>query len=97
MTSAMAQKCRLCGEKQPLMSSFLGLCPACARKPESRAIAEFIAALDPNIPYSLLAFHPDYLITDLPVTSLKDAEEARAAAKRAGLQNVHIGNIHVLC
>jgi pyruvate formate lyase activating enzyme len=44
-----------------------------------------------------LAFHPDYLMTDLPVTSLKDAKEARAAAKMSGLQKVHIGNIHVLC
>jgi len=93
----MTGKCRLCGEKQPLTSSFLGLCPACASKLESRAIAEFIAALDPSIPYSLLAFHPDYLMTDLPVTSLKDAEEARAAARSSGLQNVHLGNIHVLC
>ena len=63
---------------------------------EVKAIAEFIAAFDPSIPYSLLAFHPDYLMADLPMTSLKDAEEAMTAAKGAGLQNVHIGNVHVL-
>ena len=63
---------------------------------EVEAIAGFIAELDPDIPYSLLGFHPDYVMTDLPVTALKDANAAMAAAKRAGLREVHLGNVHLL-
>ncbi len=72
------------------------LVPGYVDAEEVRAIAEFIAGLDPSIPYSLLAFHPDYLMSDLPVTSMKDATAAMAAAKRAGLNNVRIGNAHLL-
>jgi pyruvate-formate lyase-activating enzyme len=32
------------------------------------AIARFIASLDPNIPYSLLAFHPQFNMSHLPMT-----------------------------
>lgn len=63
---------------------------------EVEAIAGFIAELDPRIPYSLLAFHPDYLMSDLPVTTLEDARAAVDAAKRAGLQRIHLGNAHLL-
>lgn len=63
---------------------------------EVSMIASFIAELDDTIPYSLLAFHPDYLMMDLPRTSLAEANEAYSAAKRAGLKNVNIGNIHLL-
>ena len=36
---SMTLKCVVCGESHPLMSSFLGVCPVCARKPESREAA----------------------------------------------------------
>jgi pyruvate formate lyase activating enzyme len=45
---------------------------------------------------SLLAFHPQFTLHDLPVTSRDHAEEALAAAKAAGLTRVRIGNIHLL-
>lgn len=63
---------------------------------EIERIANFISDLDPAIPYSLLAFHPDYLMMDIPTTSLAEANEALSVAKKAGLENVHIGNIHLL-
>ncbi len=59
-------------------------------------IAKFIASLDPEIPYSLLAFHPDFEMYDMPITSKKDAIECKNAAKKAGLEKVRIGNIHLL-
>lgn len=62
---------------------------------EVNAIAKFIADLDPSIPYSLLAFHPAYLMTDLPPTSLKQAVECYKTAKKH-LENVHMGNVHIL-
>jgi pyruvate formate lyase activating enzyme len=62
---------------------------------EVEAIAGFIADLDPSIPYSLLAFHPDYHMADLPYTSLGQAVECYNAARRH-LERVHVGNLHTL-
>ena len=59
-------------------------------------IAEFIESLNPEIPYSLLAFHPDYKMTDLPSTSLRQAQECLEAARKAGLKRVRVGNVHLL-
>jgi pyruvate formate lyase activating enzyme len=72
------------------------LVPGYVDASEVGALARFIAGLDPDIPYSLLAFHPQFYLHDLPVTSREHAEEALAAAKAAGLTRVRIGNIHLL-
>jgi pyruvate formate lyase activating enzyme len=63
---------------------------------EIEAIAGFIASLNPEIPYSLLGFHPDYRMTDLAPTSRRQAGECLEAARQAGLQRVKIGNPHIL-
>jgi pyruvate formate lyase activating enzyme len=62
---------------------------------EVEAVAGFIGGIDADIPYSLLVFHPDYMMTDLPVTPRYQAEECVAAARRH-LNRVHIGNAHLL-
>ncbi|UCF07545.1 MAG: radical SAM protein, partial [Thermoplasmata archaeon] len=59
-------------------------------------IAEFLASLDPEIPYSLLAFHPDFEMSDMPVTSKNEAEACYDEAKKAGLTRVKLGNVHLL-
>lgn len=58
-------------------------------------IARFIAGLDPDIPYSLLAFYPQFYMNDLPTTSKKEAMECMGAARKY-LKRVRIGNIHLL-
>ena len=63
---------------------------------EVDALARFIARLNPDIPYSLLAFAPQFYLHDLPVTSREHAEAALAAAKAAGLSRVRLGNAHLL-
>jgi pyruvate formate lyase activating enzyme len=63
---------------------------------EVAAIARFIASLDPDIPYSLLAFHPQFYMSDLPMTSRALADQCCQAARDAGLNNVRIGNVHLL-
>jgi pyruvate formate lyase activating enzyme len=63
---------------------------------EVRALARFIASLDPAIPYTLLAFHPDFRMNDLPPTSRDHAFQCLQAAQEEGLTNVQIGNIHLL-
>jgi len=79
----------------PLVASTL-LVPGHIDAQEVGAIASFIAKLDPNIPYALLGFHGDFLMTDLPPTSWKQAESCLAAAQAAGLKRVRIGNVHIL-
>ncbi len=72
------------------------LVPGYVDAQEVGALARYIASLDPGLPYSLLAFHPQFYLHDLPVTSRDDAEEALAAARAAGLTRVQIGNRHLL-
>jgi pyruvate formate lyase activating enzyme len=72
------------------------LVPGYVDAAEVRALARFIARVNPDIPYSLLAFCPQFYLHDLPVTSREHAEEALAAARAAGLTRVRIGNMHLL-
>ncbi|MCP8304792.1 MAG: radical SAM protein [archaeon] len=62
---------------------------------EVEGIAKFIASLDQRIPYSLLVFHPDFLMKDLPITPLEQALSCYKAAKKH-LERVNIGNLHLL-
>lgn len=79
----------------PLVASTL-LVPGYVDASEVGALARLIAGLDPDLPYSLLAFQPQFYLHDLPVTSREHAEGALAAAKAAGLTRVRIGNVQLL-
>lgn len=81
---------------QPFLVASTLLIPGYVNFEEVEKIARFIASLDPHIPYSLLAFYPQFFFSDLPVTSRKQAAECLETAKKAGLKNVHLGNIHLL-
>lgn len=78
-----------------LMASTL-LVPGYVDEEEVGNIARFIASLNPHIPYSLLAFSPQFQMQDLPTTSRKHAQRCLEAAQKAGLKRVRIGNIHLL-
>jgi pyruvate formate lyase activating enzyme len=82
-------------EPPPLVASTL-LVPGYVDEEEVEAIAGFIARLNPEIPYSLLAFNPHFLMPDLPSTSRKHAERAREAALSQGLMRVKVGNLQLL-
>ncbi|MDK2372828.1 MAG: radical SAM protein [Candidatus Korarchaeota archaeon] len=58
---------------------------------EIESIADFLSSLDADIPYVLLAFHPEHLARDLPLTTREFAEEAVKVAEESGLE-VYIGN-----
>lgn len=80
----------------PLVVASTLLVPGYVDAEEVGRIASFIAGHDPDIPYSLLGFGPNYLMPDLPATSIQHAEAAFQAARDAGLTEVHIGNRHLL-
>ena len=80
----------------PLLVASTLLVPGYVGKEEVAGIAAFISSLGSDIPYALLAFHPDFLMTDLPATSKHQAMECLEAARAAGLTRVRLGNIHLL-
>jgi pyruvate formate lyase activating enzyme len=90
-----AQRIAERSEPPPLIASTL-LVPGYIDAREIGKIASFIAGINPDIPYALLGFHGDFLMTDLPRTSWEQANRCLKAAKDAGLKNVRIGNTHIL-
>lgn len=80
----------------PLLIASTLLVPGYIDDVEIAALAGFIASIDPEIPYSLLGFRPDFYFPDLPATSRPHAERAEAICRKAGLRNVNIGNRHLL-
>lgn len=79
----------------PFLTASTLLVPGYVDVVEVERIASFIAGLDPDIPYSLLAFYPQFYMNDLPTTSKKEAMECLAVAKKY-LKRVRIGNVHLL-
>jgi len=83
--------------KVPFARASTLLVPGYVDDQEIRAIASFIADLDPTIPYSLLAFHPLYYMDDMPYTKREDAERYLQICEEEGLQKVRVGNPWLLC
>jgi pyruvate formate lyase activating enzyme len=80
----------------PLLVASTLLVPGYVDVGEVGPLARFIAKLNRDIPYSLLAFHPGFLMEDLPRTSFAHMERCRAAAHEAGLRRIHVGNPRLL-
>jgi len=78
-----------------VLSASTLLIPGYVDVEEVKNVAKFISEIDQNIPYTLLAFYPCYVMDDLPTTSKKQAAECQKAAEKF-LKNVRIGNIHLL-
>jgi pyruvate formate lyase activating enzyme len=87
------------GSKRPdppfLVASTL-LVPGYIDEDEIRGISELIASVNPEIPYALLAFHPQFYFSDLPTTSRSHALTCKEIAEKTGLKRVRIGNAHLL-
>jgi pyruvate formate lyase activating enzyme len=76
----------------PLLVASTLMVPGYVDAQEVAGIARFIASIDPDIPYALLAFAPHFLMDDLPTTSRAQARACLQAAREAGLTNVRLGN-----
>ena len=59
---------------------------------ELAAIAEFIASVDPGIPWHVSAFHPDYRMMDRPRTPYESLLAACRLGTDAGLHHIYTGN-----
>jgi pyruvate formate lyase activating enzyme len=80
----------------PLVVASTPLIPGYVDEEEVGGLARYIASLDPEIPYRLLAFFPHFMMENLPTTSRAHAERALAAARDAGVRHVELGNRHLL-
>ncbi|MFO8048846.1 MAG: AmmeMemoRadiSam system radical SAM enzyme [Desulfosudaceae bacterium] len=56
-------------------------------------MASFLASVDPEMPWHLSRFHPDYQYDGVEPTPLSTLERAWSLAKENGLQYVYLGNI----
>ncbi len=59
---------------------------------ELRDIAKFIADIDPNIPWHISRFHPDFKMLDRPATPIETLKRAYQIGKEEGLNFIYIGN-----
>jgi len=80
----------------PILTASTLLVPGYVDVDEVRRLSSFISRLDVSIPYTLLAFAPNYEMYDLSTTSRKNAYECLEAARGEGLQNVRLGNLQLL-
>ena len=60
---------------------------------ELRAIAEFLAAISPDIPWHVSGFVPHYHMQDRPPTPAETLHRAWRIGKEAGLHHVYTGNV----
>jgi pyruvate formate lyase activating enzyme len=60
---------------------------------ELTALAGWLAGVNPDIPWHVSAFHPDYQMLDRPPTSRAALARAYDIGKGAGLHYVYVGNV----
>jgi pyruvate formate lyase activating enzyme len=60
---------------------------------ELTEIAQFIAGVDPDIPWHISRFHPDFEYADAPPTPVKTLRKAYEIGKNEGLRYLYIGNM----
>lgn len=80
----------------PILTASTLLVPGYIDAQEVDRIACFIAEVNESIPYTLLAFYPNYVMNDLPTTSREQANQCLNAARKH-LKKVRVGNVHLLC
>lgn len=79
----------------PILGATTLLVPHYVDAEEVSEIAQFISSLDEEIPYSLLVFHPDFRMSDVPITPEKQVWDCYRSARKY-LKRVNIGNLHLL-
>ncbi|UCE34510.1 MAG: radical SAM protein, partial [Deltaproteobacteria bacterium] len=58
-------------------------------------IARILVEVGSQIPYTILAFFPEYQLTHVPPPNLNQMIEAYTRVKETGLKNVRLGNVGI--
>ena len=61
---------------------------------ELKAIAEFLAGVDKDMPWHISRFHPDYKFTDHETTPTDTLKRAYDIGIKAGLKFIYVGNVY---
>lgn len=69
--------------------------PTLVESDELEKIARDLSAVNPAIPFTVLAFFPEYQMKDFRKPNPKEMVEAYTKVKSAGLQNIRLGNLGV--
>ena len=69
--------------------------PGWVESDQIKKIAKILAEVDTEIPFTILAFFPQYKLRDVPAPNLNQMLEAYQAVKEVGLKNVRLGNIGI--
>jgi pyruvate formate lyase activating enzyme len=60
---------------------------------ELRQLTEFLAAISPDIPWHVTAFHADYKMADQRNTTVEDLLRAAEIGRQSGLRFIYAGNL----
>jgi len=60
---------------------------------ELSSLARFIADVDPDIPWHISRYHPDYKYDDSPPTPVDTLRRAARIGRDAGLRYIYVGNV----
>jgi pyruvate-formate lyase-activating enzyme len=66
--------------------------PKVVETPQLKKIAQHLFDVDPYIPFTLLAFFPEYQMKKYKSPKVSEMIEAYIAVKAVGLRNVRLGN-----
>ena len=66
--------------------------PAWVETDQIEKIAALLAAVDKNIPFTILAFFPEHEMRDIASPTLDQMLSAYEAARAAGLRQIKLGN-----
>jgi pyruvate-formate lyase-activating enzyme len=69
--------------------------PGLVEADELESIADLISAVDPSIPFTILAFFPQYGMTEYRSPSAPEMVKAYTRVKEKGLEAVRLGNVGV--
>lgn len=69
--------------------------PGWVERDQLEKIALLLARVDENIPFTILAFFPQYEMRQVPPPTLEQMVSAYEAARAAGLRQVRLGNLGV--
>ena len=69
--------------------------PGVVEAEELGRIASRLAAVDPNIPFTILAFFPQYKMKDVWPPTVEDMVRAYENAKAAALTSIRLGNLGI--
>jgi pyruvate-formate lyase-activating enzyme len=69
--------------------------PGLVEADELESIAQGLKEVDPSIPFTILAFFPEYRMQDFERPSVQEMLEAYNRAKATGLEHIRLGNVGV--